>query len=102
MYPYNIDEILIFYYIWARPIRTSKLLLQFRLFMIIMMVYWFFHWCRYFGHCNVGLYYMQLGGMVSIVCIFCMGDEEKVIFMVNYDDGCDVVVLLGCQVGPMN
>ena len=39
------------------------------LFMHIMVVYWFSSWCRYFGHSNVGLYCMVLGGMVAIMCI---------------------------------
>jgi hypothetical protein len=40
------------------------------LFMLIIMVYWFSSWCRYFGHSDVGLCYMVLGGTVAIMCIF--------------------------------
>ena len=40
------------------------------LFMLIMVVYWFSSWCRYFSHSDVGLYCMVLGGMFAIVCIF--------------------------------
>ena len=33
---------------------------RFWLFLLIMVVYWFFNWCRYFGHSDVGLYCMVL------------------------------------------
>ena len=42
----------------------------FWLCMLIMVVYWFSSWCRYFGHSVVGLYCMVLGGMVAIMCTF--------------------------------
>ena len=42
----------------------------FWLCMLIMVVYWFSSWCRYFGHFVVGLYCMVFGGMVAIMCTF--------------------------------
>ena len=39
----------------------------FWLCMLIMVVYWFSSWCRYFGHSVVGLYCMVLDGMVAIM-----------------------------------
>ena len=67
-----------------------------------MVVYWFSNWCMYFGHYGVGLYCMVLGGMVAIMCIFCVGDSEGVFFMIDNDDGCGVVVGLGCHAGPVD
>ena len=33
---------------------------------------------------------------------FCMGDGEGVLFMIDYDDGCGVVVFTGYHVGLVN
>ena len=33
---------------------------------------------------------------------FCIDEGEGVVFMVDYDDGCGVVVFLGCHAGPMD
>jgi hypothetical protein len=65
-----------------------------------MVVYWFFNWCRYVGHSDVGLYCMVLGGKVAIICI-CICDGEGVLFLIGHD-GCGVVGFLGCHVGPMD
>ena len=72
------------------------------LFMLIMVENRFSSWCRYFGHFVVGLYCMVLGEMVAIMCSSVQGDGDGVPFMVDYEDGCGVVVLLGCHAGPMD
>ena len=52
---------------------------------------WFFNWCtRYFGHSIVS--------WNDYCCVyFCMGDRKKNLFMVDHDDGCGVIVFLGCH-----
>ena len=35
-----------------------------------MVVYWFSNQCRYFGHSDVGLHCMVLGGMATVITIF--------------------------------
>jgi hypothetical protein len=45
---------------------------------------------------------MVLGGMVIIMCIYAWEIGRGGIFMVDYDDGCGVMVFLGCHAGPMD
>ena len=32
----------------------------------------------------------------------CMVDRKGVLFMVDYDDGCGVLVFMGCNLGPVD
>ena len=49
----------------------------------------------------MGLYCMVLGGMVIVVCISAWVRGDGVLFMIDCNDGCGVVVCLGCHASPM-
>ena len=50
--------------------------------------------------CGVVLY--GVGGNGCYHVHFCVGDSEGVFFMIDNDDGCGVVVGLGCHAGPVD